>query len=143
MNDSEVLQPDRLDGPKRILVVEDEVVVRGALCQLLSGEGYQVITAVDGSEALRQVSGFAPDLILLDLGLPTDPFGGGISDGFGVMKWLKRGKQEEPIPIIVLTARQDVESRRRAIDLGASVYLTKPFKAQELFQAIRIVLGEA
>jgi DNA-binding response OmpR family regulator len=55
---------------------------------------------------------------------------------------LKRGKQEEPIPIIVLTARQDPESRRRAMELGASVYLTKPFKPQELFEAIRMVLGE-
>lgn len=142
MNDSEVSPAAHPEFPKRILVVEDELVVRGALCQMLSGQGYEVITAVDGSEALRQVSGFAPDLILLDLGLPTDPFGGGISDGFGVMQWLKRGKQEEPIPIIVLTARQDPESRRRAMELGASVYLTKPFKAQELFEAIRMVLGE-
>jgi CheY-like chemotaxis protein len=142
MNDSVVPSPAAPEAPKRILVVEDEVVVRGALCQLLSGRGYEVITAVDGSEALRQVSGFAPDLILLDLGLPTDPFGGGISDGFGVMQWLRRGQQEKPIPIIVLTARQDSESRRRAMDLGASVYLTKPFKAEQLFHAIRIVLGE-
>jgi DNA-binding response OmpR family regulator len=143
MNDPTDLNPVTGGVPKRILVVEDELVVRGALQQLLSGQGYEVITAADGSEALRQASGFTPDLILLDLGLPTDPFGGGIADGFGVMEWLRRGKQEKPIPIIVLTARQDPESRRRAIDLGASVYLTKPFKAAELFQAIRIVLDEA
>ena len=127
---------------KRILVVEDDRVVQRSLRQLLTEEGYEVISAFDGSEGMAQAQQAEPDLIILDLGLPTDPFGGGQFDGFGVMQWLRRRMQGIQIPVIILTARQDQESRKQAFQLGASVYLTKPFKPEELFKAIRIVLDQ-
>jgi CheY-like chemotaxis protein len=128
---------------KRILVVEDESIVRRTVTHLLTEHGYDVIGAVDGSEAVTQAQNMAPDLIVLDLGLPQDPFAGANFDGFGVMQWLNRRLEGHAIPVVVLTARQDAESRRRAIELGASVYLTKPFKPGDLIEAIRVVLGEA
>lgn len=141
--ESESNQASPANGPrKRILVVEDDRVVQRSLHQLLSEEGYDVLSALDGSEGMAQAQHGSPDLILLDLGLPTDPFGGGQFDGFGVMQWLRRRMQETQIPVIILTARQDEASRKRAFELGASVYLTKPFKPEELFKAIRIVLDE-
>ena len=127
---------------KRILVVEDERVIRSALATLLTDQGYEVLSAADGSEAMTMAQSQLPDLILLDLGLPSDPFSGGNFDGFGVMQWLQRRITEKQIPVIVLTARQDKTNRQRAFDLGASVFLTKPFVPEELFKAIRIVLGE-
>lgn len=128
-------------GPKRIMVVEDERVTRRTLEQLLASEGYNITTANDGSEALAEAQHNPPDLILLDLGLPSDPFGGANFDGFGVMLWLKRRMPDRKIPIIVLTARQDPASRKTAMELGADLYLTKPFKVDELFAGIRSILG--
>ncbi len=133
--------PQASGTAKRILIVEDERVTRRTLELLLAGQGYQVVTAVDGSEALAEAQDNPPDLILLDLGLPSDPFGGGNFDGFGVMQWLSRRMPDKKIPIIVLTARQDAASRKTAYDLGADLYMTKPFEAEQLFKAIRIVLG--
>jgi DNA-binding response OmpR family regulator len=127
---------------KRILVVEDDRVVQRAVRDLLMAEGYEVLAALDGSEGMTQAQHAEPDLILLDLGLPSDPFGGGNFDGFGVMQWLGRRMTDKRVPIIVLTARHDQESRRRAFEFGASAYLTKPFQPPELLKAIRIVLDE-
>ena len=118
-------------------------MVRSVLATLLTDQGYEVLSAVDGSEAMTMAQNQLPDLILLDLGLPSDPFGGGNFDGFGVMQWLRRRITGKQIPVIILTARQDKATRQRAYDLGASVFLTKPFVPEELFKAIRIVLGEA
>jgi DNA-binding response OmpR family regulator len=127
---------------KRILVVEDDLVVQRAVRDLLISEGYEVLAALDGAEGMKQAQHVEPDLILLDLGLPSDPFGGGNFDGFGVMQWLGRRMSDRKIPVIILTARQDAQSRQHAFDCGASAYLTKPFKSEELLKAIRIVLDE-
>jgi DNA-binding response OmpR family regulator len=126
---------------KRVLVVEDERITRRTLERLLASQGYNISTAVDGSEALAEAQHNPPDLILLDLGLPSDPFGGGNFDGFGVMQWLNRRMPDKKIPIIVLTARQDAASRKTAYELGASLYMTKPFHPEELFKAIGILLN--
>jgi len=143
MSTEQASSPDEPAQQKRILVVEDDLVVQGTVKHLLVDQGYEVGTAADGSEALAQISRFKPDLVVLDLGLPLDPFSGGIADGFGVLQWLRRSPPEERPPVLVLTARQDAEARRQSFALGASVFLTKPFKAEDLFQAVRILLDEA
>ena len=127
---------------KRILVIEDDRVVQRAVRDLLRSEGYEVLAAMDGSEGMLQAQHSEPDLIILDLALPSDPFGGGIFDGFGVMNWLGRRMTDKKIPVIILTASHDAESRKRAFECGASAYITKPFKPPELLKAIRIVLDE-
>lgn len=124
---------------KRVLVVEDDVNIRESVRQLLAYEGYEVITAADGSEALTQAQQASPDVIILDLGLPSADPGGGQFDGFGVMKWLDL-RLPRRIPVIVLTARQDEETRRQAEALGASVFLTKPFRQGDLAAALRDVM---
>lgn len=129
---------------KKLLLVEDDRVIQRALRDLLRDSGYEVLLAYDGSEGVAKARSTHPDLIVLDLGLPaTDPFAGGAFDGFEVMRWLGRVTTDDTrIPIIVLTARQDAQSRQAAMSLGASAYLTKPFKPDELIKAIRIILDE-
>jgi DNA-binding response OmpR family regulator len=127
---------------KCILVVEDERQVRRMVSELLTGAGYEVIGAADGSEALSHAQHDEPDLMLLDLALPSDPFGGGNFDGFGVMQWLKHQIPDRVLPVIILTGRQDATARRRAAELGAAAYFTKPFDSAELLAAIRNVLGD-
>ncbi|MFM1944953.1 MAG: hypothetical protein RI897_3935 [Verrucomicrobiota bacterium] len=138
--------PPAINQPtkKKLLLVEDDRVIQRALRDLLRDSGYEVLHAYDGSEGVSKARSTHPDLIVLDLGLPaTYPFAGGAFDGFEVMRWLGRLTTEDTrIPIIILTARQDAQSRQTAMSLGASAYLTKPFKPDELIKAIRIILDD-
>ncbi len=126
----------------RVLVVEDDRTTRELVSQLLNRAGYDVIAVADGSEALTEASRFSPQVIVLDLMLPSTEPGGGQFDGFGVLKWLNM-RLARPIPAMVLTCRQDEPSRRLAASLGASKYLTKPFKHQELLDAIQDLMSGA
>ncbi|MHB1538183.1 MAG: response regulator transcription factor [Solirubrobacteraceae bacterium] len=114
----------------RVLVVEDDEDIAQALQRLLRMEGYDVRIADDGHVALEAARGFAPDLVILDLGLPQ-------IDGIDVARRLRDG---EDVPILVLTARDAVESRVEGLDAGADDYLVKPFERQELLARIRALL---
>ncbi|MDZ7696825.1 MAG: ATPase, T2SS/T4P/T4SS family [Deltaproteobacteria bacterium] len=111
--------------PKRILVVDDSAVIRKAVSHQLEAEGYLVITASDGLEALKTASKEKPDLILLDYLMPK-------MDGLAAMKKLKSQLATRFIPIIMLTAKDEIESEVEAIQSGADDYLTKPFSPKRL-----------
>src|SRR5688572_18534121 len=113
----------------RILVVDDDRSLRRTLEKLLSGEGYDVTTAVDGKEALAAY--VAADLVLLDLGLPE-------VDGLSVLETIRAAAH--PPPVVVLTARDDMRSTVRAIQLGAYDYLLKPPDVDRLKLVIRRAL---
>ena len=115
----------------RVLVVEDDDAIAQVLTRSLRMEGYEVRVAEDGMVALEQAHGFLPDLVVLDLGLPG-------MDGIEVAKRL-RG-QDDDVPILVLTARDAVESRVEGLDAGADDYLVKPFERQELLARLRALL---
>ena len=114
-----------------MLVVEDDDAIAQVLTRSLRMEGYEVRVAEDGTIALEQSHAFLPDLIVLDLGLP------GI-DGIEVAKELRR--QSDDVPILILTARDAVESRVEGLDAGADDYLVKPFERQELLARLRALL---
>src|SRR5262249_27252140 len=114
----------------RILVVEDDEDIAQVLQRSLRMEGYEVRTAGDGRTALEQGRAFAPDLVILDLGLPG-------LDGLDVARSLR---SEDDVPILILTARDAVESRVEGLDSGADDYLAKPFERQELLARIRALL---
>src|SRR5665811_138085 len=114
----------------RVLVVEDDEDIAQALQRSLRMEGYDVRTAADGQEALEQGRGFAPDLVILDLGLPK-------IDGLDVARSLRA---EDDVPILILTARDALESRVEGLDAGADDYLVKPFERQELLARMRALL---
>jgi putative two-component system response regulator len=108
-----------------ILVVDDEDMNLRLLEALLRPQGYQVVLARDGQEALAQVAATPPDLILLDIMMPR-------MNGFEVAQRLKSQPDTMLIPIVVVTALQDVEDRVRAIETGADDFLTKPVDRLEL-----------
>jgi two-component system KDP operon response regulator KdpE len=111
----------------RILVVDDERQIRRALKDALVDEGYTVVTAETGEEAVRGVEEIAPDLVLLDLALP------GMS-GLEVCRALRVGYRA---PIVVLSVRSTERDKVAALDLGADDYLTKPFGMDELLARVR------
>jgi two-component system response regulator MprA len=114
----------------RVLVVEDDEDIAQALQRSLRMEGYEVRAAADGSSALEHGRSFAPDLVILDLGLPG-------LDGVEVAKTLRA---ENDVPILILTARDALESRVEGLDAGADDYLVKPFERQELLARMRALL---
>ncbi|MEA2370053.1 MAG: two-component system, OmpR family, response regulator MprA [Solirubrobacteraceae bacterium] len=114
----------------RILVVEDDQDIADVLQRSLRMEGYEVRTAGDGLAALDEAHGFLPDVVILDLGLPR-------LDGIEVARELRR---DDDVPILMLTARDALESRVEGLDSGADDYLVKPFERQELLARIRALL---
>jgi DNA-binding response OmpR family regulator len=118
------------DRPPRVLVVEDDEGIAQVLQRSLRLEGYDVKLAGDGVTALEYAHAFLPDLVILDLGLP------GI-DGIEVARKLR---DSDDVPILILTARDAVESRVEGLDVGADDYLIKPFERQELLARLRALL---
>jgi two-component system response regulator ResD len=121
----------------QVLVVDDEPMVREVLARYLEAEGFAVVTAGDGVEALVRFGEAAPDLVLLDLMLPR-------IDGFEVFDRLRTLGR---VPVIMLTARGEETDRVVGLDLGADDYVTKPFSPREVVARVRAVLrrtgGEA
>src|SRR5262245_11915197 len=114
----------------RVLVVEDDDDIAQVLQRLLRTEGYEVRTAGDGELALDEAKQFLPDLVILDLGLPG-------LDGIDVARELR---DRDDTPILMLTARDALESRVEGLDSGADDYLVKPFERQELLARLRALL---
>ncbi|HUC07987.1 MAG TPA: response regulator transcription factor [Solirubrobacterales bacterium] len=114
----------------RVLVVEDDAEIADVLRRSLRQEGYEVKTSADGVDALDVATGFVPDLVVLDLGLPR-------LDGVEVCRRLRA---EGDVPILMLTARAETEDRVSGLDSGADDYLVKPFERQELLARIRALL---
>ncbi|MGH2739253.1 MAG: response regulator transcription factor [Actinomycetota bacterium] len=114
----------------RVLVVDDEPIVREVLSRYLTREGFEVDTAEDGQAALDRFEAVTPDLILLDLMLPR-------IDGFGVFDQIRsRGST----PVIMLTARGAETDRVVGLDIGADDYVAKPFSPREVVARVRAVL---
>jgi type IV pilus assembly protein PilB len=117
----------------KVLLVDDEDQLRRVMRDLLERDGYAVIEAADGVEALDQVDRHAPDIIVLDLNLPG-------LDGFGVLSHLRSRRATEAIPVVVLTARGDEENEIRVFEFGADDFLSKPFRARALSARLDAVL---
>jgi two-component system, OmpR family, phosphate regulon response regulator PhoB len=114
----------------RVLVVDDEPEVRSMVTWQLEAEGFEVLEAADGEQALRAVQEGQPDLLVLDLSLP----------GQGGLEVLSTLRRSGTMPVIVLTARRDETDRIVALDLGADDYVVKPFSPRELAARARSVL---
>jgi DNA-binding response OmpR family regulator len=119
-----------ISRPPRVLVVEDDDEIAQTLQRSLRMEGYEVRIASDGVSALDDAHAFLPDLIVLDLGLPR-------LDGIDVAKTLR---ENDDVPILMLTARDALEARVEGLDAGADDYLVKPFERQELLARLRALL---
>ena len=116
----------------RVLIIEDEVPMRTALRDVLEAEGYRALTAADGESGLKRALEEKPDLILLDIMMPK-------LDGYEVCAELRR--LSIPVPVLMLTAKGQVEDRVTGLDAGADDYLVKPFSTEELLARVRALFG--
>jgi two-component system KDP operon response regulator KdpE len=116
-----------------VLVVDDEPQLLRFLRAMLPAQGFRIVEAATGSEALAEAAARSPDLVLLDLGLPD-------LDGVEVTRRLR---EWSAVPIIVLSARDRERDKVDALDAGADDYLTKPFGAEELLARMRVALRHA
>jgi DNA-binding response OmpR family regulator len=121
---------DGHDRQARVLIVEDDDDIAQVLQRSLRLEGYETRIAGDGEAALGAAADFVPDLVVLDLGLPK-------LDGMDVARRLRAA---DDVPILMLTARDALESRVAGLDAGADDYLVKPFERQELLARLRALL---
>jgi DNA-binding response OmpR family regulator len=120
--------------PRRILIVEDESRIAAFLEKGLRRHGYDTLVVAGGRDALDSLLNDGFDLLLLDLGLPQ-------LDGWDVLNEVR--KQDKPIPVIVVTARDSVSDRTRGMQLGVSDYVVKPFRFHELLRRVNHLFGVA
>ncbi|GIP47207.1 response regulator transcription factor [Paenibacillus sp. DXFW5] len=114
-----------------ILVIDDDEKITSMLRRGLAFEGYDVYTAQNGAEGLSMMMSADPDLIILDVMMPK-------VDGFEVCRRLREGGST--VPVLMLTAKDEVENRVKGLDLGADDYLVKPFALEELLARVRALL---
>src|SRR5688500_8243475 len=118
----------------RLLIIEDELAMRTALCETLQAEGYKVRAAADGATGLERALSEEHDLILLDIMMPR-------LDGFELCRELRRRGRRTPV--LMLTAKGLINDRVQGLDAGADDYLVKPFSMRELLARVRALLRRA
>jgi DNA-binding response OmpR family regulator len=129
---------------KKILLVDDNRILLKADSIKLKAHGFNVLTALDGGEAISTARRERPDLILLDINFPPDvAHGGGVCwDGFLIMDWLRRMDEGKDIPVIIVTGGDPVKYKDRSLAAGAVAFFHKPVNHDELVSVIRQTLGE-
>ena len=120
----------RSSAPLKILVVDDEPAMVGALGALLGQAGHRIVAAYDGNEALDRFHAESPDLVLLDLAMPG-------LDGAAVCRLIR---EESDVPIVIVSGEQDALVTAELLDAGADDYVRKPFRAEELLARARAVM---
>lgn len=118
----------------KILVVDDDMVARVRLCELLHKEGFETAEAVDGTSALDQFGKVRPDLVLLDVVMPEP-------DGFEVCRILKGDLESRLTPVLLVTSLGSTEHRVQGIEAGANEFLSKPVDTIELMARVRALLS--
>lgn len=121
--------------PHRVLIAEDEPNIVESLSFVLTREGFEVEAALDGEAAIARLCGNLPDLLILDLMLPR-------LNGFEVLKRVKADPALRALPVIVLTAKGQVQDRRMAEEIGVDGFMTKPFSNREVVDEVRRLTAE-
>ncbi|MBI3849494.1 MAG: response regulator [Verrucomicrobia bacterium] len=126
--------------PKKILVVDDDLVIVKTLTLKLEANGYRVLSAHDGSTAVTLVRQENPDIVILDVNFPPEV---GMSwDGFKIMEWFQgRATGGRLIPVVIITGEDSIKNRERAIAAGATSFYQKPLDMEELLTGIREILA--
>jgi DNA-binding NarL/FixJ family response regulator len=117
----------------RLLVVDDEPHLLRALGACLRAEGYEVMTASSGAEALARLAEQVPDLVVCDIRMPG-------MDGFALLRQLRSAPRSSLVPVVFLTAKTDVADRIEGFESGVDAYLTKPFEPEELLAVVASIL---
>jgi len=124
------------DERRLIMIVDDSVTVRKVTSRLLERQGFDVVTAKDGVDAMEQLENVKPDLMLLDIEMPR-------MDGFEVTNLVRHHELHQDMPIIMITSRTGEKHRERALSLGVTHYMGKPFQESELLENIEALLETA
>lgn len=119
-----------------ILLIEDNADIRENTAEILAMANYKVLTAADGMEGVHKAFEHKPDLIICDITMP-------VLDGYGVLHMLHKRNALQGTPFIFLTARAERSDMRKGMEMGADDFITKPFDAMELLQAIEIRISKA
>jgi chemosensory pili system protein ChpA (sensor histidine kinase/response regulator) len=135
----QVLDPDAIVEQKQdesnvVMVVDDSITVRKVTTRLLERNGYQVLTAKDGVDAMGQLQERIPDMMLLDIEMPR-------MDGFELATHMRNDERLRNVPIIMITSRTGDKHRDRALAIGVNQYLGKPFQEADLLESIQDILG--
>ena len=117
-------------SPVRVVVIEDEPTITRAIADRLTAEGWEVSTALDGPSGVRTVAEVRPDVVVLDVMLP----------GFDGLEVCRRVQADEPVPVLMLTARDDETDMLVGLGVGADDYMTKPFSIRELVARLKALL---
>jgi two-component system, OmpR family, alkaline phosphatase synthesis response regulator PhoP len=120
----------------KILVVDDEIYIVHILDFSLGMEGYEVVTALDGEQAIEKARAEKPDLIVLDIMMPK-------LDGYETCKALKADPETKDVPVILLSAKGRNVDQKVGFEVGADDYITKPFSPRKLVERINAILGQA
>lgn len=128
--------PEETDSVRTVMIVDDSVTVRKVTSRFLEREGFNVLTAKDGVDALRQLQDQVPDVMLLDIEMPR-------MDGFEVAKNIRTSSHLHALPIIMITSRTGSKHRERAYELGVNNYLGKPYQEEELLASIKALTQQA
>lgn len=134
--ENEFSKQDAADSIKTVMVVDDSVTVRKVTTRFLEREGFNVITAKDGVDALRTLQDEIPDVMLLDIEMPR-------MDGFEVAKNIRTTSRWKHIPIIMITSRTGEKHRERAMELGVDKYMGKPYQEDVLLEGLNELLAKA
>ncbi|MCH7350523.1 MULTISPECIES: Hpt domain-containing protein [unclassified Acinetobacter] len=130
----ETYTKQRYDERRLIMIVDDSVTVRKVTSRLLERQGYDVVTAKDGVDAIEQLETIKPDLMLLDIEMPR-------MDGFEVSNLVRHHEIHRDLPIIMITSRTGEKHRERALSLGVNQYMGKPFQEEALLENIESLLA--
>ena len=118
-----------------LLVIDDELGILDTLRILLKGEGYEVITALDGEQGLEKAREEKPDLVVLDIMMPK-------LDGYETCRMLKSDERTRNIPVILLSAKGRNIDQKVGFEVGADDYIVKPFSPRKLVERINTILGQ-
>jgi len=121
--------------PIKILIADDEAVVLEIMAQKIASQNYHVITAEDGQEAWEKIKAEVPDVIILDLNMPK-------MDGWQVLAQLRQNPPTKRwLPVIIVSAQNELESFKKGVNLEADHYLSKPCQLEDILKSIRLMLS--
>ena len=132
---SKATEQRNMDSNTTILVVDDSVTVRKVTSRFLERQGFNVVLAKDGIDALEILQEMTPDLMLLDIEMPR-------MDGFEVATQVRHNGRLQHLPIIMITSRTGEKHRERALEIGVNDYMGKPFQENQLLDKIQSLLDE-
>ena len=113
-----------------VMVVDDSITIRRVTQRLLSRNGYRVVTAKDGLDAMGQLASLTPDVVFLDIEMPR-------TDGFEVASYIRNTERLSHLPIVMITSRSGDKHRSRAAAIGVNHYLIKPYQETELMAVLK------